>query len=284
MSYLSRYQSGRSGKASVIRLRISSFTFLALMLGLPGSANAEPRRFEGVIYAVEERELAFPVDGLIDEVTVIEGEEVQQGNVLIRLRNQAATLETDRRRLVWQDDTAVVTSDERLTIFSGQYQTLNELFKTTGSVSKDELNALLLEKIQARGQLENSRVQTALAELEYRLAAQQLEDRSLKAPIVGFVTKIEKFSGEWVSAGETVATMVDLSSVIVRTSVPDSLARILILNTEVSVNVDGVGDSRGKVEFVSPVADPASGLVRIRITIANPDGVIRPGTRGRVML
>jgi len=254
------------------------------MLGLPGSANAEPRRFEGVIYAVEERELAFPVDGLIDEVTVIEGEEVQQGNVLIRLRNQAATLETDRRRLVWQDDTAVVTSDERLTIFSGQYQTLNELFKTTGSVSKDELNALLLEKIQARGQLENSRVQTALAELEYRLAAQQLEDRSLKAPIVGFVTKIEKFSGEWVSAGETVATMVDLSSVIVRTSVPDSLARILILNTEVSVNVDGVGDSRGKVEFVSPVADPASGLVRIRITIANPDGVIRPGTRGRVML
>jgi multidrug efflux pump subunit AcrA (membrane-fusion protein) len=193
-------------------------------------------------------------------------------------------LEARRRRLVWEDKTAVNTSTERLEIIQNQYQTLYDLFEATGSVSRDELSALLLERIQAKGQLDNSLVQKALAELEYRLADQQLMERSLIAPIDGLVTKIEKFNGEWVSAGDTVAAMVDLSSVILRTSVPDQLARLLKQDSEVTANIDGVGEVAGVVRFISPVADPASGLVRIRITIPNPDGVIRPGTRGRVLL
>lgn len=245
---------------------------------------SEPRQFEGVIYPIEERELALPVNGLIDELMVAEGDSVEKGQILVRLRSQVALLETRRRRIVWEDDTAVSTSAERLEIIGNQYQILYDLFDTTGSVSRDELNALLLEKIQTKGQLDKSRIQKTLSGLEYQLADQQLKQRSLSAPIDGLVTKIEKFNGEWVSAGETVATMVDLSSVVLRPSISDALARQLEPDSEVVVNIDGVGESAGVVRFVSPVADPASGLVRIKITIPNPDGLIRPGTRGRVFL
>lgn len=268
--------SGRSGLVLMI--------VLTVLFGQPRVFAQDTRQFEGVIYPVEERELALPVDGLIDEVVVVEGAYVEKGHTLLRLRSQSAKMEAQRRRVVWQDNTGLDTSIERLKIISDQYQTLTKLFETTGTVSKDELNALLLEKIQAKGQRDNSIVQKSLAEFEYRLSDQQLKERSLKAPIDGLVTKIEKFDGEWVSAGETVASMVDLSEVVLRTSVPDPLARLLEKNAEVTANIDGFGQASGVVTFISPVADPASGLVRIRIKIANPEGLIRPGTRGEVLL
>lgn len=284
MFYSSFYRSSRCRTLPATRLILGLVIPLLVLTGQPGAFASELRQFEGVVYPVEERDLALPVDGLIDEVAVAEGESVPMGKVLLRLRSQSAKFEAERRRLVWQDNTAVDTGNERLKIIAAQYQTLSKLFETTGTVSKDELNALRLEKIQAKGQLDNSLVQKSLDELEYKTAAQRLLERSLKAPIDGLVTKIEKFNGEWVSAGETVITMVDLRSVVLRTSVPDALARLLQSDQEVTANVDGAGQVTGVVTFVAPVADPASGLVRIRIEISNPNGMIRPGTRGRVLL
>ena len=36
----------------------------------------------------------------------------------------------------------------------------------------------------------------------------------------------------------------------------------------------------GKVVFVSPVVDPASGLMRLKVKFANPEGRVRPGAAG----
>jgi len=40
----------------------------------------------------------------------------------------------------------------------------------------------------------------------------------------------------------------------------------------------------GTISFVSPVADPASGLVELRVTFPNPGERIRPGIKGSVVL
>lgn len=256
---------------------------LALLVPL-ATAQEIPRAFEGVLYAIEERELALPVAGLVDTVKVEEGSRVKQGDALLQLQTEAASLETKRRRLVWEDETAVVTSRERLRILDTQYQTLQTLFEDTGSVSQDELDALQLERIQARGQRDNSEVQQALAELEYLLAAQALEELTLKAPIDGVITQIEKFGGEWVSAGDTVATLVDFSAVVLRVSVPDANARALTEGSEVPVTINGTDSYKGQVTFISPIADPASGLISIEIEVSNTRGEIRPGSRATAQL
>jgi multidrug efflux pump subunit AcrA (membrane-fusion protein) len=41
--------------------------------------------------------------------------------------------------------------------------------------------------------------------------------------------------------------------------------------------------AEGVVQFVSPLADNASGLVDVRAVFANPKGVIRPGVKGRLV-
>jgi multidrug efflux pump subunit AcrA (membrane-fusion protein) len=38
----------------------------------------------------------------------------------------------------------------------------------------------------------------------------------------------------------------------------------------------------GRVHFVSPVVDPASGLLKVKVVFENPDGQIRPGVSGQM--
>jgi multidrug efflux pump subunit AcrA (membrane-fusion protein) len=40
----------------------------------------------------------------------------------------------------------------------------------------------------------------------------------------------------------------------------------------------------GAIFFVSPVVDSASGLLRVKVLFENPDGKIRPGVAGRILL
>lgn len=259
---------------------------ISLVIAYTPNAIAEngASAFDGVLYAIEERELAFPVSGLVASVKVEEGIYVQQGDALLELDTRTALLESQRRQIAWENDTAIVTSRDRLRILDRQHKTLQTLLNSTGSVSQDELDALQLERLQTRGQRESGKVQQALAEIEYRLAAQALADMTLKAPIDGVITKIEKFGGEWISAGDTATILIDLSSVVLRVSIPDERARLLKEGVEVPVTVHGNDLYTGQVTFISPVADPASGLISVEILIPNVNGDIRPGSRATVQL
>ena len=42
-------------------------------------------------------------------------------------------------------------------------------------------------------------------------------------------------------------------------------------------------DSR-KIEFISPVVDPASNLREVKVVFRNPDGKIQPGVNGEMIL
>ena len=40
----------------------------------------------------------------------------------------------------------------------------------------------------------------------------------------------------------------------------------------------------GTIYFVSPVVDPASGLMRVKVIFENPEGRIKPGVAGRMLM
>jgi multidrug efflux pump subunit AcrA (membrane-fusion protein) len=46
----------------------------------------------------------------------------------------------------------------------------------------------------------------------------------------------------------------------------------------------GLAPVQGTVVFVSPVVDPASGLMRVKVLFSNLDGKIRPGVAGKMRL
>jgi multidrug efflux pump subunit AcrA (membrane-fusion protein) len=61
-------------------------------------------------------------------------------------------------------------------------------------------------------------------------------------------------------------------------------ASSLHLDQVVKIQVDGVAAPvTGKISFISPVVDPASGLAKVKALFENADGKIRPGLAAKMI-
>lgn len=266
-------------------LLAGSLAAIIMALPLQGAAQEGVRlAVAGVIYPIEERELAFSTSGLIEHSGVSEGDAVEQGQQLIELENQLNVLEIERRRLLLDDTTAIETLSRRNQILNAQYRSLQQLFDDTGSVSRDELIALELQVLETRGQLESARFQKQIEETEWQIETARLEQTRLYSPISGVVTEIIRQPGEWASVGEPILRVVDMREVVLRISVADTQARGLEVGQTLMVSVDELGVRQGSIKRIASVADPASSRVWVHIVIDNADQDIIPGTRASVQL
>ena len=64
-------------------------------------------------------------------------------------------------------------------------------------------------------------------------------------------------------------------------------AAALRVQQQVQLEVDtgaSIETATGTITFLSPVADPASGLIKIKALFENPSGKVRPGLAGRLQI
>ena len=116
--------------------------------------------------------------------------------------------------------------------------------------------------------------------VEVQIANTEVQRRVLYAPISGIVTDVRVEVGEWARAGEAVVRLVDPSRCYLVVNIEERFARRLTVGSATTVFVATGAEeipTPGQVVFVSPVADRASGLVRVKIEFANHDGHLWPG-------
>jgi multidrug efflux pump subunit AcrA (membrane-fusion protein) len=101
---------------------------------------------------------------------------------------------------------------------------------------------------------------------------------TLSSPIGGTVVARHSLKGEFVEAYRELFSIVDLSSVWVEVLAPVSLAAHIRIGQSVKVFSREVQNpQRAVVIFVSPLADPQTRMVPVRLLLANPQGIWRPG-------
>ena len=123
--------------------------------------------------------------------------------------------------------------------------------------------------------------------IELLLAQEAFERRHLRAPFDGVVTKVALRVGESIGAHEPLITLVDTSRVRFMGTVAARTGTKLQVGAMVNIelSMDGQVKRRAaKVVFVSPVADPSSGLLEVIAEFENFDGSVRPGISGRLLL
>lgn len=197
-------------------------------------------------------QVAFPETGVIAEILVKEGARVAEGQVLARLNSEAL-----------QQDLLMAAEQLRLQqLRFAQIQAIRD----SGSATQEEHE-------RAKSDLE-------IASLRVQRIRAQIADRTLKAPFAGVVARINREVAESVSAAQTeVMTLVQLDSLRVNIHLPAPLAASLSPEGEVGLWLDGKTKVPGRVIFISPVTDAASGTVRVTFAIANPEGRFRSGVR-----
>lgn len=240
----------------------------------------------GVLGPYHDVTLSVTVSGIVSRVFLKEGDTIRAGEPIVELQNNLEALETERRRLIWQDRTVLEEVQARFSTLSDQLAHTESLYRSTHSVSEDDLQK---ERLQVRlAELEVNRLEMAEQQekLDYQIAEARLEQRTIVAPFDGVVASLSVDVGDACTPGEAIARIVDLSKCRLVVHVEAAVSRALHTGTAARVAVNGFGPSRifrAIIEYVAPVVDPSSGLREVKAVFDNTEGGILPGLTGTLL-
>lgn len=259
---------------------------LCLCLAVWQVTPAWAEDFTGIVYPSRDLALSLGVGGLVAAVNVKVGQSVRAGEVLIGLDEAMSAIELERRRVVWEDRSELTALTERVAIVGQLHDNAVKLFELTGGASQEDIQKLKLELADTRGRIEQIKARKQREELEYRAAEREQRALRLTAPAAGVVTRVDLEVGEWAKPGDNVLLMADTSKCYLRVSVSDAAARRLKRDMKLPLLIEGNATETmtGRLGYIAPVADAASGLVELRIFFDNPRNRVRPGATGRVRI
>jgi membrane fusion protein, copper/silver efflux system len=101
----------------------------------------------------------------------------------------------------------------------------------------------------------------------------------VRAPIAGVIQELGIRAGMSVPAGSTLARINGLSPIWIEGAVPARQAGTIKVGQNAEALIDGIAQPgrRGKVTAILPEMNRESRTLRVRVELANPGGVLRPG-------
>jgi HlyD family secretion protein len=155
------------------------------------------------------------------------------------------------------------------------------LVALTQAKSQYEIASMHMAALQSAGkkqQLKSAEGQLTSAKGKHEGAAAQLAYSEIRSPIDGVVTDRPTYAGETPPPGTPLLTVMDTSSVIAKTHIPQDQAVQLTVGDAATIKGPGNVNVAGKVTVVSPALDPNSTTVEVWVEAPNPDGRLRPGS------
>lgn len=258
-----------------------------VLLAVSVTARAESIEYACVTEASRDAVLSLTVAGRITDIHHREGAVVKAGTPLIALERRVEDLEVQRRKLVWQDTSELEAAKVQAETLNRLLKSTEGLYEATGSVSREKLSRMELEAKKAEAELQRLLIAEEREEVEFELAEANLGRRTLKAPFAGTIVDIRLDEGEIGEANQPLVKLVDTERGFLDCNVEEHVGRKLSKGDSVPVSIQAGNDrwtSTGEVVFASPVVDPGSGLMRVKIEFENPDRAVRPGVPGYVTL
>jgi RND family efflux transporter MFP subunit len=187
-----------------------------------------------------------------------EGDRVEAGAVLARL-DTAELVETVR------------AAEARAQNDAGLHERGAKLFAEQ-LISQQEMDRLLAARDGSAADL--------------RKAQAALADATIAAPFAGTVLRRNARAGETVAAGVPVLRLADLQRLSVEVGVPEQLIGRLAPGQSLSLSAPAQPGRllAGVVSEVGAAAQAGSRLFRVRVSVANPDGLLRPGMSAAVAI
>jgi RND family efflux transporter MFP subunit len=267
------------------RLLLRSLMLLAAVCAAvfwhgPGAEAESSFPVAGITEPISDVTMSLSVPGIVSVISVKEGERVRQGQQILHLDKRAEELEVARRKLVWESKAEEQGAAARARILEEIFQSTLDLYHRTKSVSTEDLKKSELEYKLAAAEKDRLKMVEVREKLEYEMALDALEKRILRSPVNGVVTRLFYDVGESCEEHQPLVRVVDTNRGRFVCNMEESLGRTLEKGREVNLSIasgETPIEKKGKVSFVSPVVDSASGLMEVKVEFDNPDGQVRPG-------
>lgn len=214
-----------------------------------------------------------PVAGIVEEIRVQIGDQVQAGDVLAVLSSR--DLAEARTQYLRARGRRNLSS----TVYSNQRELYdnNFLSEQDYQISRQEHTEANIEFQAARQTLSNLGLSDS--EINSLSSGGLLTRQELKAPISGTVVHLDFAPGEIVGDDVTVLTVADLSSVWVEFDVLQTDLGSVRAGQSITVFASEIDipEATTSLEFVSPVIDRSTRTARARAELPNPHGYWMPG-------
>jgi RND family efflux transporter MFP subunit len=253
--------------------------FVVICVMGPGMACAAA--VEGFAEPYQEVDISAVAEpGVVTDIFVKEGEQVQAGQLLAKLDTSVleATLEIAQKRAEMRG--RIIASQVELRVRQRYMDNLKKLF-ARGHATQAEMDRAELDLAIAEASLLRAEEEQDLALLEAKRAEVDLERRVLRSPIDGIITARHRDVGEATQISDPrVLTLVQVSTLRVNFSVSARESFQLTAGDELKLALPELGTTVvSRVELVAPVFDAKSGTVKVSCVIDNRDGRYRSGMR-----
>jgi membrane fusion protein (multidrug efflux system) len=212
----------------------------------------------GSLRAVRGADLSLEVSGVVEEILFQSGDEVQAGQILLRLRAEDEIAKLQSLEATAQ--LAQITYDRDVQLFKARAI-------SQAVVDNDEAN------------LRNFKAQVAQQKAI-------VDKKTLRAPFAGRLGLRQVDLGQFLSAGTVIATLQSLDPIFVDFLLPQQAVAQLTVGAKVEAKVDAFPDRMftGKITAINPKIETASRNIQVRATLPNADQKLLPGMFATVQL
>jgi membrane fusion protein (multidrug efflux system) len=226
----------------------------------------------GHVVAAEKVMIGVETAGTVREIRVREGEQVNPGQVLLRLDDRKQRLRLERARA------DVVGLRAELERARGTYQRYQAL------MARQVVSEEAFKQTQAAAERASARLAEALA--ARALAQQELSDLTVHSPVSGVVEVEDVENGQKVQPGDVLVVLQSSGSLQVVTYVREEEVNLLRPGGSAPIHSPGVPGREylGQIEAIASAADPKTGNFAVKLRVDNREGLLREGMSARVAL
>jgi len=226
---------------------------------------AKSATYPGIVRGQNEVYIIPKVSARVTGIYASPGDQVRQGQTLITLDS------SDYTASVQQVQAGKQLAEISLQTARDNFERIARLYEAE-AVSQSDYEAA------GRG------VETAEAAVEQAAAGlaqvmNTINNCTITSPINGTLGSINLSLGDMASPSSTAAIVSDTSSLEIEIMVSESEVSYITPGSEVDVEIKAVGDQvfRGTIANVAAVADPLKRSYAVKVSLDNPDNIIKSG-------
>jgi len=260
-------------------LNIAHLAFILVICCVGRGVHAA--EYEGIVESVNESTLSFVEPGVIAAIKVKMGDRVKKGQVLVTQESKAL-----------ESELAVAKNKKQMTAKLSLAQAVQKQKKqqvdrllalqTEGIVKIFEVEQAESELAIATAEIQVIQEHQQLYELEYKQLQAKLEERTLRSPIEGIVTRIHKSVAEWVGNNDApVLTVANMDKLKVVVHIPTAQALSLTPSQTVDVRFPNLkfAAMTARIAVFAPTVDASSDTISVTVRFDNPDKKLRSGVK-----
>jgi multidrug efflux system membrane fusion protein len=219
----------------------------------PAQVGPMPRYLDGIgtLTAVREVQVSPEVAGRVERIAFTAGASVEAGAPLVQLNDAPE-----------RADLAAYQAGEKLA--------LANLERTRQLVRRDFATQAKMDENQEA--LEAARAGIARSQAV-------INQKSVEAPFAGDLGLRRVELGQYVGPGDTLVTLTDLSELYATFTLPEQDRSSVAVGQPVELRADAFPDKvfKGSITAIEPQVDPATRVLRVQATLANPERRLLPG-------